>query len=182
MIRRILGLPKNFGKWEGNTYLNNFDSQQMRFLQDNKHSVLVIPPLSEGNIPLLSDTAKGMLHRYIATGHNTVIVTGGPASIDFVNQNLLGDNPGGQLLEPAWTRGPYEKQEASIGTPFQTAPVSMPNDLNHVHGARSRFRRRLFPTTRPTGCRSFFRSRWGRGSCFTLASTTPSCQSRGSRP
>jgi hypothetical protein len=136
MIRRILGLPKNFGKWEGNTYLNNFDSQQMRFLQDNKHSVLVIPPLSEGNIPLLSDTAKGMLHRYIATGHNTVIVTGGPASIDFVNQNLLGDNPGGQLLEPAWTRGPYEKQEASIGTPFQTAPVSMPNDLNHVHGAR----------------------------------------------
>ena len=39
-----------------------------------------------------------------------VIVTGGPASIDFINQNLLGGNPGGQLLEPAWTRGPYEKQ------------------------------------------------------------------------
>mmetsp|Transcript_18101 Transcript_18101/g.40698 ORF Transcript_18101/g.40698 Transcript_18101/m.40698 type:complete len:327 (-) Transcript_18101:35-1015(-) len=136
MIRRILGLPKNFGKWEGNTYLNTFDSQQMRFLQDNKHSVLVMPPLAESNVPLLSIAAKAMLHKYISTGHNTVIVTGGPASIDFINQNFLGGNPGGQLLEPAWTRGPYEKQESTIGTPFQTAPVTMPNDLNHVHGAR----------------------------------------------
>lgn len=39
LVRRILGLPKNFGKWEGNTFLNNFDSQQMRFLESNKHSV-----------------------------------------------------------------------------------------------------------------------------------------------
>ena len=29
--------------------------------QDNKHSVLVMPPLSEGNVPLLSIDAKAML-------------------------------------------------------------------------------------------------------------------------
>ena len=32
-----------------------------------------MPPLSEGNIPLLGLDAKAMLHKYIATGHNTVL-------------------------------------------------------------------------------------------------------------
>ena len=39
-------------------------------------------------------------------------------------------------LEPAWTRGPYEKQEATVGTPYQPLPVTLPNMMNHVHGAR----------------------------------------------
>ena len=39
-------------------------------------------------------------------------------------------------MDPAWTRGPYEKQEITVGTPFQTLPVTLPNDNNHVHGAR----------------------------------------------
>jgi hypothetical protein len=135
IVRRVVGLPKNFGKWEGNTYLQTFDSQQMRFLESNKHSVIVIPPLSEGNRPVLSDTAKGMLVHYMASGHNTLLVCGGPANVDFINKNLLPAD-GGQLLEPAWTRGPYEKQTSAVGTPFQTLPVSMPNDMNHAHGVR----------------------------------------------
>jgi hypothetical protein len=39
-------------------------------------------------------------------------------------------------LEPAWTRGPYEKQEITVGTPYQPLPVTLPNMMNHVHGAR----------------------------------------------
>eukprot|EP00960_Hanusia_phi_P017229 507177-Hanusia_phi.AAC.1 len=135
LIRKVLGLPKNFGKWEGSSYIQNFDTQQMRFLQSNRHSVLVIPPLSEGNRPILSDEAKGRLRHYISVGHNTLIVCGGPANVDFINSNLLPQD-GGTLLEPAWTRGPYEKQESAIGTPFQTLPVSLPNDMNHAHGVR----------------------------------------------
>jgi len=65
--------------------------------------VIVIPPLSEANQPVLSDTAKGMLKHYMGSGHNTLIVCGGPANIDFINKNLL-TSDGGQLLEPAWTR------------------------------------------------------------------------------
>jgi hypothetical protein len=48
----VMGLKKNFGKWEGNGFLKSFESQQMRFVQSNKNSVLVIPPLEEGNMPL----------------------------------------------------------------------------------------------------------------------------------
>ena len=39
-------------------------------------------------------------------------------------------------LAPAWTRGPYEKQVAASGTPFQPLAVTLPNMMNHVHGAR----------------------------------------------
>ncbi|EKX36939.1 hypothetical protein GUITHDRAFT_165628 [Guillardia theta CCMP2712] len=135
LIRKVLGLPKNFGKWEGSSYIENFGTQQMRFLQSNRHSVLVIPPLSEGNRPILSDEAKARLRHYISVGHNTLIICGGPANVDFINSNLLPQD-GGTLLEQAWTRGPYEKQEAAIGTPFQTLPVTLPNDMNHAHGVR----------------------------------------------
>ena len=49
LVRRVLGLPLSFGKWEGNSFIKNFDSQQMRFLASNEHSALIIPPLTEGN-------------------------------------------------------------------------------------------------------------------------------------
>lgn len=52
LVRMVMGLKKNFGKWEGNGFLKSFESQQMRFVQSNKNSVLVIPPLEEGNMPL----------------------------------------------------------------------------------------------------------------------------------
>ncbi len=83
IVRRIVGLPKNFGKWEGNTYLQDFDSQQMRFVESNKHSVIVIPPLAEDNQPILSDDAKEMLDHYVAVGHNTLIVCGGITFVYF---------------------------------------------------------------------------------------------------
>jgi len=135
LVRRVLGLPLSFGKWEGNSFLKNFDSQQMRFLASNQHSALVIPPLTEGNMPLLPDVAKGLLHTYMAVGHNTMIVCGGPASVNFINMNFLGTE-GERHLAPAWTRGPYEKQEVAVGTPFQTLPVTLPNVKNHAHGVR----------------------------------------------
>lgn len=137
MIRMIMGLRKNFGKWEGNGFLKNFETQQMRFVQSNKDSTLVIPPLSEGNMPVLTDYAKKMLRHYISGGSNSIIVTGGPASVDFVNQNFL-TLDGSQLLEPAWTRGPYERQGVSDNTPFSTLPVSLPNVKNHAHGVRTK--------------------------------------------
>ena len=89
LVRRILGLPLNFGKWEGNHYLDNFETQQMYFLQSNEHSALVIPPLDQSSQPILSERAKQMLHQYISVGHNTVIVTGGTGAIDFINKNLI---------------------------------------------------------------------------------------------
>lgn len=49
-------------------------------------------------------------------------------------------------LEPAWTRGPYEKQETTEGTPYQPLPVTLPNMMNHVHGARKARRRPLNTT------------------------------------
>lgn len=135
LVRRVLGLPLSFGKWEGNSFIKNFDSQQMRFLASNEHSALVIPPLSEGNLPLLDDGTKALLQHYIAVGHNTLVVCGGEAAVDFINKNFLG-NEGERHLEPAWTRGPYEKQQASVGTPFQSLPVTLPNVKNHAHGVR----------------------------------------------
>lgn len=134
LVRRILGLPLNFGKWEGNTYIQDFESKQMYYLQSNVHSTLVIPPLTTRDEPLLSDQAKHMLHQYVSVGHNTIIVTGGSGAVDFVNKNLI--VAGMTTLEPAWTRGPYEKQAVTMGTPFQPLPVSLPNMMNHVHGVR----------------------------------------------
>jgi len=137
LVRMVMGLKKNFGKWEGNGYLKNFETQQMRFVQSNKNSVLVVPPLSEGNMPVLTDYAKGMLHHYISAGANSIIVCGGPGNVDFINQNFL-TMDGSQLLEPAWTRGPYERQTTSEGTPFQTLEISLPNVKNHAHGVRTK--------------------------------------------
>lgn len=63
IVRRVVGLPKNFGKWEGNTYLQDFDSQQMRFIQSNKHSVRVhpAPPMPSSRKP--PPPASGHTHK-----------------------------------------------------------------------------------------------------------------------
>jgi len=134
LVRRIIGLPKNYGKWEGNHYLANFDSQQMYFLQSNQHSVLIFPPMKEKHLPILSVHATDMIHRYVSIGHNTLILTGGPGAVKFINDYLFTD--GMTILETAWTRGPYEKQEATVGTPFQPLTATLPNMENHVHGVR----------------------------------------------
>jgi len=43
LVRMVMGLKKNFGKWEGNGYLKNFETQQMRFVQSNKVSFYLNP-------------------------------------------------------------------------------------------------------------------------------------------
>ena len=91
LVRRIIGLPKNYGKWEGNHYLANFDSQQMYFLQSNQHSVLIFPPMKESHLPILSEHAIEMVHRYVSVGHNTLILTGGPGAVKFINDYLFTD-------------------------------------------------------------------------------------------
>jgi hypothetical protein len=85
-VRKILGVPVNFGKWEGNHYIRDFDSQQMFYLQSNEHSVLIIPPLSEKEVPTVSYNGKKMLRRYASKGHNTLIVVGGTGAVDFMNK------------------------------------------------------------------------------------------------
>jgi hypothetical protein len=91
LVRRIVGLPKNYGKWEGNNYIANFDSQQMYFLQSNEHSVLIFPPMKESHLPILSDHAIAMIHRYVSIGHNTLVLLGGPGSVKFINDYLFTD-------------------------------------------------------------------------------------------
>jgi hypothetical protein len=135
LVRMVMGLKKNFGKWEGNGYLKSFEGPQMRFVQSNENSILVIPPVTDDNMPTLTPYARKMLRHYISKG-NSVIVCGGPASIDFVNQNFL-ELDGNMLLQPAWTRGPYERQVVSENTPFQTLPITLPNVNNHAHGVRT---------------------------------------------
>ena len=50
LVRRIVGLKTSFRfhKWEGNSFLTNFDGPQFRFLYRNVHSQLIIPPLESG--------------------------------------------------------------------------------------------------------------------------------------
>jgi hypothetical protein len=117
LVRRILGLPLNFGRWEGNHYLHDFESQQMYFLQSNEHSTLVIPPLKFGSSPILSDHAKEMLHHYISVGHNTVIVTGGTAAVDFINKNLFVEGT----------------NQAHMPTPLFDLPEYLASNKNNPH-------------------------------------------------
>ena len=57
LVRRVVGLKTSFRfhKWEGNSFLSNFDGAQFRYLYRNVHSSLIIPPLETGGgcVPLL---------------------------------------------------------------------------------------------------------------------------------
>ena len=103
LVRRIVGLPLNYGKWEGNHYIADFETQQMYFLQSNQHSVLLFPPMKEENLPILSDHAKNMIHRYVSIGHNTLIVLGGPGALEFINKNLFADGATHKLQIPTFS-------------------------------------------------------------------------------
>jgi hypothetical protein len=50
LVRRVVGLKTSFRfhKWEGNSFLSNFDGPQFRYLYRNVHSSLIIPPLETG--------------------------------------------------------------------------------------------------------------------------------------
>jgi len=150
LVRRILGLKTAFGKpcdlrscrhaWSNNNYLTSFDGPQFRFLYRNMCSVLVVPPLTNGAGPILSDNGLFRLHHYLRSGHNTLIVLGGVANVLFLNQNYV-DRDGGLSLEPNWVEGPYEAQDidgvpAAKGTPFEALSVTLPSPGVSVVGVK----------------------------------------------
>ena len=51
LVRRILGLKTSFRfhKWEGNSFLKDFDNPQFRYLYRNVHSQLIVPPIVESS-------------------------------------------------------------------------------------------------------------------------------------
>uniref|UniRef100_A0A6U2G2Q8 Uncharacterized protein n=1 Tax=Hemiselmis andersenii TaxID=464988 RepID=A0A6U2G2Q8_HEMAN len=150
LVRRILGLKTAFGKpcdlrscrhaWSNNNYLTSFDGPQFRFLYRNMCSVLVVPPLTNGAGPILSENGIFRLHHYLRSGHNSLIVLGGVANVLFLNQNYV-DRDGGLSLEPNWVEGPYEAQDingvpAAKGTPFESLSVTLPSPGVSVVGVK----------------------------------------------
>eukprot|EP00287_Rhodomonas_sp_CCMP768_P005599 CAMPEP_0196731308 /NCGR_PEP_ID=MMETSP1091-20130531/11101_1 /TAXON_ID=302021 /ORGANISM="Rhodomonas sp., Strain CCMP768" /LENGTH=483 /DNA_ID=CAMNT_0042074437 /DNA_START=8 /DNA_END=1459 /DNA_ORIENTATION=- len=146
LVRRILGLKTAFGKncdlrscdhaWTGNSYLRSFDGSQFRFLYRNQCSAIVIPPLTKGAGPILSQNGLFRLHHYLKDGYNTMVVTGGTASLLFLNQNIA-TLDGGFDLEPAWVDGPFEAQAAQgANTPFAALSTSLPGPGVAVTGAK----------------------------------------------
>jgi len=135
VVRRILGLQTSFRfhKWQGNSFLSNFDGPQFRYLYRNVHSQLVIPPLEMSAGPLLGWNAIHRLYLYVNEGHNSLIVTGGPASALFINNNVI-NRDGGYDLQPKWAPGPYERQETVAGTPFAACATTLPGPGTQVHG------------------------------------------------
>ena len=150
LVRRILGLKTSFGKpcdlrschhaWSNNNYLNTFDGPQFRFLYRNMCSVLVVPPLTNGAGPILSDEGQYRMHHFLNSGHNTMIVLGSVANILFLNQNYV-DKEGGFSMEPEWVDGPYEAQAnrgtpKAKGTPFEALSVTLPGPGTSVVGVK----------------------------------------------
>jgi len=137
MVRRILGIKTSFRshQWVGNNFLSSFDGPQFRFLYRNTHSALVVPPLEHGGGPLLGWNAIHRLYLYINSGHNALVILGGPASALFLNSNVI-NTDGGYDLEPKWVPGPYERQKAARGTPFAACATTLPGPGTQVHGVQ----------------------------------------------
>ncbi len=131
LVRRIVGLPLNFGKWEGNHYIADFETQQMYFLQSNEHSVLIFPPMKEENLPILSDHAKQMIHRYVSVGHNTLIVLGGPGSLEFINKNLFADGEATGMQKVSLKRHRAEGHRSCVGYDRPCRLVVCPSLARH---------------------------------------------------
>jgi hypothetical protein len=96
LVRRILGLKTAFQRpcdlrscrhaWSNNNFLSTFDGPQFRFLYRNVCSTLVVPPLTKGAGPILSDNGLYRLHHYLEDGYNTLIVLGSVGNVLFLNQ------------------------------------------------------------------------------------------------
>eukprot|EP00286_Rhodomonas_abbreviata_P014239 CAMPEP_0181318704 /NCGR_PEP_ID=MMETSP1101-20121128/17152_1 /TAXON_ID=46948 /ORGANISM="Rhodomonas abbreviata, Strain Caron Lab Isolate" /LENGTH=433 /DNA_ID=CAMNT_0023426199 /DNA_START=9 /DNA_END=1311 /DNA_ORIENTATION=+ len=135
LVRRIVGIKTSFRfhKWEGDSFLVDFDGPQFRYEYRNTHSQLIIPPLEVGGGPLLGWNAIHRLYMYVNHGHNSLIVAGGPASVLFINSNVI-NTDGGYDMEPKWVEGPYERQKAAEGTPFAACATTLPGPGTQVHG------------------------------------------------
>jgi len=125
-VRRILGLRTSWHnhKWNTNSYMSDMNSVQLRFLSRNSNSILVIPPFHQ--FPSVSTRAMAMLNDYVLVGGNTMLVVGGPTGLLFINQNMAGTDGYGYELEPKWVEGPYEMQDAAMGSAFQYGAVTLP--------------------------------------------------------
>eukprot|EP00287_Rhodomonas_sp_CCMP768_P009365 CAMPEP_0196732172 /NCGR_PEP_ID=MMETSP1091-20130531/11644_1 /TAXON_ID=302021 /ORGANISM="Rhodomonas sp., Strain CCMP768" /LENGTH=407 /DNA_ID=CAMNT_0042075391 /DNA_START=15 /DNA_END=1238 /DNA_ORIENTATION=+ len=136
LVRRIVGIKTSFRfhKWEGDSFLTDFDGPQFRYEYRNVHSQLIVPPLEISGGPLLGWNAIHRLYMYVNYGHNSLIVVGGPASLLFINSNVI-NTDGGYDLEPKWITGPYERQAAAEGTPFAACAATLPGPGTQVHGA-----------------------------------------------
>lgn len=116
--------PCVVAQWNTNSFMSEMNAVQLRFLSRNTNSVMVIPPFHQ--FPSMSTRAMAMLNDYVLVGGNTIIVVGGPTGILFINQNLAGTDGYGYDLEPKWTEGPYEMQDAAMGSAFQYGAVTLP--------------------------------------------------------
>jgi len=146
LVRRILGLNKAFQKpcdlrscdeaFSGNQYVRTFDGAQFRFLYRNLCSTIVMPPLTKGAGPILGYNGLYRLHHYLKDGYNTLVVTGGTASLLFLNQNVA-TLEGGFSLAPSWVDGPFEAQAAQgANTPFAALSATLPNPGVAVTGVK----------------------------------------------
>lgn len=77
-------------------------------------------------------TTPDPAHRW-PQGDNSLIIAGGPQSVLFINANVVNER-GGYDLESKWVEGPYERQRAARGTPFEQCAVSLPGPGTQVHG------------------------------------------------
>eukprot|EP00960_Hanusia_phi_P048465 758959-Hanusia_phi.AAC.4 len=162
MVRKILGIKTSFRfhKWEGDSFLTDFDGPQFRYLYRNVHSTLVIPPLersgqfsvvvtchyllgifsgsdasdcSVSGGPILGWNAIHRLYLYVNEGSNTLIVLGGPSSVIFINNNVINVD-GGYNLQSKWAPGPYERQKEARDTPLAACSTTLPGPGTSVHG------------------------------------------------
>jgi len=127
-VRRLLGVKVQwrFKNWNTNSFVTNFESEQMRFLSRNKNSFMIIPPLTE--MPVLSGSAARLLNNYLLYGHNTIVVCGSVSSVLFLNENLPSWDFYGYNLDASWHTGPYEQQKTTIGSRFDKTAVTLPGD------------------------------------------------------
>mmetsp|Transcript_47267 Transcript_47267/g.147792 ORF Transcript_47267/g.147792 Transcript_47267/m.147792 type:complete len:415 (-) Transcript_47267:1570-2814(-) len=135
MVRKILGIKTSFRfhKWEGDSFLTDFDGPQFRYLYRNVHSTLVIPPLERSGGPILGWNAVHRLYLYVNEGSNTLIVLGGPSSVIFINNNVI-NTDGGYDLQSKWAPGPYERQKEARDTPLAACATTLPGPGTSVHG------------------------------------------------
>ena len=137
-VRIILGISKSFrgGKgWEGNNFIQNFDSPKLEFLYRAHDTCLVIPPLDLGDPIYVSGRSAALFTQFIQNGHNSIIVAGGFQNIQFINDNIATGTGSAYSLESVADSGPFELQKSVTGSIWENAPMALPCDDSVCVGA-----------------------------------------------
>jgi hypothetical protein len=137
-LRLILGISKSFrGKgWDGNNFIQNFDSPKLEFLYRSHDTCLVIPPLDIGDPIYVSGRGAALFTQFIQNGHNSIIVAGGFQNIQFINDNIATGAGSAYSLESVADDGPFELQNSVTGSIWENAPMALPCDDSICVGAR----------------------------------------------